>query len=422
MSLDNSFIRSIRNRTQFKERISSTPINLFTDKARELIKHMSRYFRQFKECSDIDYKDFMVWLREVVDPDPEDLILYQALMKDFEVPLSTEAEDFLTDRLRDSDLVYKVSEVITKWANGDEIEVIDTIKQLADKSSNNRQIDDGITVVTSSTNDILSHAGTDWGFEWELPLLKKAIRPAQPGDLILVAARPDSGKTTFLGDIIRPWSNQLDKLFPGENRCILWLNNEGPGNRIKLRMRQSALQMTIGEMSQLAADGEDIDRMYEQAVGPDRVVILDIHGKTTTQVDRMLAKYNPAVVVWDMLDKVRYSHEEAGRSVRTDEQLEALYSWVREMGVIRNCVNLVSTQLSGDAENMPYPHLGMLKDSKTGKQGTADAIITFGKVETYPNTRYIGLTKNKLALSSTVGRLGEIYFDGAKGVIAMPGD
>lgn len=238
--------------------------------------------------------------------------------------------------------------------------------------------------------------------------------------MILVAARPDSGKTTFLGSITRPWQQQIDEVFPGENRCILWLNNEGPGSRIKLRNVQSALALTIGELSQLASSGEDLDAMYREAVKEDRIVILDIHGKNTAQIERKIEEYRPAVIVWDMLDHVKYVSEDLARVTRTDEYLEGLYRWVREVGVRYCCVNLVSTQLSGDAENMQYPNLGMLKDSKTGKQGQADAIITFGFVSTYPNTRFIGMTKNKLNLGKTTGRLGEVIFDGARGQIKMP--
>ncbi len=424
MSIDSDLLRSIRYRQRFKERIGNNlPLYIFEDKTRDIVKLISRYFKTYKEAQVISKDEFISWVDELKGEKmtAADRTLFDALMEDFDEDLSAAAEQFLTERIQEYDLVYRASDIIEKWSNGDEIEVIEQLKVVADKAAFTRADRDGIKRVTESLSEILEHAGSDWGFEWSLPILAKAMRPAQPGDMILVAARPDSGKTTFIGDIVTPWLNQLDEIFPGENRCILWLNNEGPGTRIKLRNFQSALALTIEEISQIAANGEDLQGMYDKVVpNNDRLVILDIHQKNTAQVERKIAEYNPGVVVWDMLDKVRYVSEEITRNNRTDEYLEGLYSWVRETGVIYNCVNIVSTQLSGDAQNMQYPNLGMLKDSKTGKQGTADAIITFGSVDTYPLTRFIGLTKNKLNLGRASSRLGEVKFDGARGQITMP--
>lgn len=423
MSLDSEFLRSIRCRQKFKERIGSTPLYLFEEKTRDVVKLLSRYFRQYKSCEVVDKADFLTWVNEIKGDGftDTDRTLYAALMDDFEEPLSTAAEQFLTERLQESDLVYRASDIIEKWANGDEIEIIEQLKVVTDKAAFSRADRDGIVRVTESIEEILAHAGSNWGFNWRLPLLSKAMRPAQPGDMILVAARPDSGKTTFIGDIVRPWLDELDEVFPGEGRCVLWLNNEGPGTRIKLRNYQSALGLTISEVDEMARTKGKLDEEYSRIItNHDRLIILDVHQKNTAQIERKIAEFNPGVIVWDMLDKVKYVTEDAFRNTRTDEYLEGLYSWVRESGVIYNCVNIVSTQLSGDAENMQYPHLGMLKDSKTGKQGTADAILTFGAVDTYPRTRFIGLTKNKLNMGRATSRLGEVVFDGARGLISMP--
>lgn len=421
MSLDSTFLRSIRRRDMFKERVGVTPLYLFEEHTRGLVKKFSRYFKEHKSCELINKDDFLLWHREVYSNTTDsDYVLIGALLADFECPTSREAEEFLTERLRDSDVVYRTADIIERWSNGDEIEVVDQLKAVVDAAAYGGTFKSQHVVIEDSFTDILAASNDTSGFKWSLPILSEAMRPAQAGDMILVAARPDSGKTTFLCHIIQGWIRQLDEVFPGEERCILHLNNEGMGSRIKLRNVQVALGLTLTELSQLADAGEDIEANYNTVVGDaSRLVIVDIHGCTNVQVERIIQKYNPGVVVWDMLDKVKYVSE-GGRDSRTDEYLEGLYSWVREMGVVYKCVNVVSTQLSGDAENMQYPHLGMLKDSKTGKQGTADAIITFGSVDTYPRTRFIGLTKNKLNMGRATSRLGEVVFDGARGLITMP--
>jgi hypothetical protein len=83
---------------------------------------------------------------------------------------------------------------------------------------------------------------------------------------------------------------------------------------------------------------------------------------------------------------------------RTDQVLEGMYQWARELAVRYKLIALATSQISAEGDGLAYPTLGMLKDSKTGKQGAVDFIITLGKKNEimYENIRFIGLTKNKL--------------------------
>ena len=65
----------------------------------------------------------------------------------------------------------------------------------------------------------------------------------------------------------------------------------------------------------------------------------------------------------------------------------------------------------------------MLKDSKTGKQGACDAIITIGAVndQALERSRYIGCTKNKLVpTGAPKSPQQEMFFDGARGRYVEP--
>lgn len=121
MSLDSEFLRSIRHRSKFKERIGTTPLYLFEEKTRDIVKLMSRYFRQYKAAEVIEKDDFITWINELKGEKftDADKILFDALMEDFEYDLSAAAEQFLTERLQESDLVYKTADLIEKWSNGD---------------------------------------------------------------------------------------------------------------------------------------------------------------------------------------------------------------------------------------------------------------------------------------------------------------
>ncbi len=421
MLLDRDLLRSIRFRWRFKERVASLPLYIFEEQTRYLVKMFSAYFKQFKDCEVIDQEAFMTWLAVTQEAklDADALALTRKLLDGFERPLTDEAEQFLTERIHDSDAAYRAAQLVERFVAGEEVNIGDELRTIVDNHGRVLRRGDGIAEVSDAVGDILEATSYDSGLRWFLPGMAKVMRPAQPGDQILVAARPDSGKTSFLANLAAYWSPQLAEM--DDPRPILWLNNEGPGSRIKLRLYQTVLKATLEELDAYVKAGT-LEESYIKTIKSDRIRIFDIHGRNTAELERLFDRFNPAVIIYDMLDHVRYTGLDITRNTRTDEYLEGLYLWAREKAVQHSAISVISTQLSGDAENMPYPNLGMLKDSKTGKQGQADAIITLGMTQLNPLTRSIGLTKNKLTLGrkGSSARLGEVIFDGARGSYTMP--
>jgi replicative DNA helicase len=126
----------------------------------------------------------------------------------------------------------------------------------------------------------------------------------------------------------------------------------------------------------------------------------------------------PALVVFDMIDNIKFGGEANNNGQRTDQLLEAMYQWARLQGVKYDCGVIANSQISADGDGIQYPTLPMLKDSKTGKQGAADVIITIGTVNDpmLANSRYIGTTKNKKVRTGVgASPMQEVIFDGARG-------
>lgn len=428
MSLDTDLLRSMRIRWRFKERASNLPLYIFDQKTRFLIGEMSLYFRTFKDCEAIDKDTFIGWLfeRRADSIKETDKLLYKQLLLNFDKPLTEEAEQFLTSRITDADVVYRLMDIAERFNDGEEIDVGEELQTVTDiHRTATRVSGDDDAEVTVGVTEILESSGAEHGLLWPFAVLNDAMRPAQWGDNIIVAARPDVGKTSFLAACALSFAQQLPELEPDDNRPVLWLNNEGPGSRVKLRLWQCALRATLPELSDRSSAGT-LEQAYAAVAGDSsRIRIFDIHGWSTAKVERLIERVRPAAIIWDMADHIRYTGDAKVQAARTDEYLEGLYNWIRETGVRHHAVNLVSTQLSGDAENVGYPLLGMLKDSKTGKQGTADAIITIGFIDIKPTTRSLGLTKNKLNKGNSKGggrKLGELAFDGARGYFYVPSE
>jgi replicative DNA helicase len=191
------------------------------------------------------------------------------------------------------------------------------------------------------------------------------------------------------------------------------LNNEGPGRRIIPRLYQSALNLSMTEMKEQHQAGLLVSA-YREAVGRlDRIRVIDVHGFNTGQIEAILEESNPGVIVYDMIDNIRGFSGEA----RTDLQLEEMYKWARERSVKFDCIGLATSQISNDGDGMQFPTLGMLKDSKTGKQGACDFQLMIGASNDpgLAKSRFISLPKNKLRKpDGPSDPRAEVIFDGTR--------
>lgn len=197
------------------------------------------------------------------------------------------------------------------------------------------------------------------------------------------------------------------------DRNVLWLNNEGPGKRIIPRLYQAATGLSMTQMKE-EHSANRLEQAYIEVVGRrDRIRVMDIHGWGNAQVEQLIEEHNAGVCVFDMIDNINGFGSEA----RTDLQLEAMYQWGRERMVKFDCIGLASSQISAEGDNMQFPPMSALKDSKTGKQGACDFQIMIGSVNdpNMRNSRFIGIPKNKLRRADGPGNpQQEVLFDGTR--------
>lgn len=236
-------------------------------------------------------------------------------------------------------------------------------------------------LISTSIKDIHSAKQNDKGLRWRLGTLNRSIGSLRKGNFGFIFARPEAGKTTFLASEVTCMANQTDG-------NILWVNNEQPGSDVVWRC-YSAL---LGEGSgYLGAHLDDAEVEWRRQIG-DRLKFVDNPGITKAQIDALCKKYNPALIVFDQLDKVHGFDAE-----RYDLLMKAKYQWARELSkkygpVIGVC------QAGGTAENKRYLEMNDIDSSHTAKQGEADWILGIGKVNDagYESIRYINISKNKL--------------------------
>lgn len=430
MSIDITTLRILKHRDKYEKLIRGVPEKALDPHTRSLLRYFGRYFREMGDVQKIEHAPFMLWFR-MVNPKmtAEGYSIIEDVMEQAQQDESPGVEAGLMERLIAAEVAAETAEFLQQWNEGAEIdlylrfrELIESYEARLDRKVKNPQVLDPI-------EDLLKAEEDDTGLHWRMNCLNEHIKPLRPGDFVVVAARPDKGKTTFMADQLTHMAAQVDGLYPGENRSILWFNNEGPGNRIVLRNFQAALNATVEDLVKLSNTPADPDfahyktmvrQKYAQALGgrPGVLRVMDIHGFWNHEVEDLIATHRPAAVVFDMIDNIKFGGGTTNGGERTDQLLEAMYQWARLMGVKYDTAVLATSQISADGDGLQYPTLPMLKDSKTGKQGAADVIITIGSVNdpALARSRYMGVTKNKkVRTGKPMSPMKEVILDGDRG-------
>lgn len=243
--------------------------------------------------------------------------------------------------------------------------------------------------VSSDVSEVLSLASAP-GFEWRLEELNVSLGPLRKGDFVLVMAYVETGKTTFAADQVSHMATQVT-----DKRPVVWVNNEERSSKVMARVQQAALGITLKD---LRADPAVHTAAFEKLMGmKDRILIVknDAGLNSVDKLTPFLRDTNPALIVFDQLDKVSGMHY--GKEDREHLRLGRLYKWARELSHEYGPVIAISqSDASGAASK--FLTMDQLRGSKVDKPGEADAIITIGKSDNPAemNKRYIHVPKNKL--------------------------
>jgi replicative DNA helicase len=418
-------LRLLRTREKYDKLIRSVPKHVLDEKSAVILDDFGKFFREYPDVQDIPEEPFWLWFRSFGHPklNDEQRAFYKTFLSQVQQPVPPELEAGLMSRLVAADTAAKLVTLVEKFNEGEEIDLGAALRDTVERFELDTARKVKTPWVKDDINDLLKDDANDTGFHWRLPEINAGMRPLRSGDFGILAGRPDTGKTTFVTDQLTHFAGQVDAIFPGQQRTILWFNNEGPGKRIVSRLYQSALNATMSDLVRRSEAGT-VGQDYVKATGrPDIIRVFDIHDFWNHEVEDIIRTTPPAIIVFDMVDNIRFGGAANNNGQRTDQLLEAMYQWARVIGVKHDCVVLATSQISADGENLAYPSLSMLKDSKTGKQGAADFILTIGYLQDFPNSRYLGLTKNKLAREGGPKQLkAETVFDGSRGRYNSPSE
>jgi len=395
--IDVALLRVMRNKDSYSLLMPNIRSDVVDQRTYLLLKDFGKFFEV--SCNDvIDPAPFYSFFNSVHPQMSSEVRNFYRLIifNQLAIDPSPEITRSIYNRLLEYTLATDLMNLALQYQDGKEVDVIQRTGELHEKTLNSLKNTDEESFVSDDIDDLLQQDKNKEGLQFSLSCLRNNLRPLKTGDFVIVAARPDTGKTTFI-------ASQLHSLSQGLpiDKDIIWFNNEGEGNRIIRRVYQGVLQLTTEEMIALS-EQKKLKEKFSSLMGTDtRVRVKDCHGWNTTQVETFIRDRSPGLVIFDMIDNIRFG---GTTGVREDQRLESQYQWARELGVKYHFPVIATSQVNAQADEQAstrcFPEMHMLKDSRTGKQGAADLIIMIGRS---PDPvidecwRYISTPKNKFA-------------------------
>lgn len=410
---DTLILRALAHRLRYQQLLAHVPQDMLSPETRVMLQWFAVYFQTYPDHEFIQSQalESLVRLRSA-GADPASLEVTVHYCRLLAKPIDDDALSGVLSTLTELDFAGRAATLISEYERGGEVDIIHELDMLTREAKKSRTNSRASDYIDTPITQILAEVENDVGIKWHhIPLLNDHIGALQGGVSVAIGARPDKGKTSFVADTLTKWSPQCVDFF-GDHRPILWLNNEGKGTRIKPRLYQAALGMTMPEIIELSHQGI-LEARYMDAIGAglDYIRVKDIHGASMAQIEQIIEDVNPCVVVLDMIANVRMG---GAKGANKADIVEATWQQWRELQVIHDFIGLATVQISQEGGNQLYPSYSALKDSKTGIQGATDIILMLGSLDRADMQYLRGLStpKNKFATAGLPSYAqGEVEFD-----------
>ncbi len=218
--------------------------------------------------------------------------------------------------------------------------------------------------------------------EWSIApasLGKRIKGGVRPGHTIIMAARPERGKTLF--------GVNMAAGFLAQGAAVLYLANEDPMPDIIMRLLTN---LTGRSEDDIRNDPEGAMASAREA-GYDNAVFAGMAPGTPFEVEALVRKYEPDVVFVDQMRNI------AAQSENNTLRLEKVARELRNIARRHKCVMIGITQVGDSGRDTNYLNDGDIDGSNTGIPGACDVMVLIGCDEEYEkrDLRMINLAKNK---------------------------
>lgn len=221
------------------------------------------------------------------------------------------------------------------------------------------------------------------GLNWRLDCLNVSLGPIRKGNFGHIFARIETGKSAMWISEATYMASQLKN-----DEVIAIFFNEENKNDVIIRLYSAILNKTYGEI--LANPKKAKEDFYRK--GGDRLRFFDRPQLTKKEIEYILTKINPGLIIIDNMDKLQ-----GFTADRNDLVLWEIYKWGRKLAK-EYCPVLSVGQADATADGRKWINENQMDGGKTGKPSETDFTIGIGKIrdDGYEFIRYLHISRNKL--------------------------
>lgn len=353
----------------------------------ELIKDFQGYFEANKECKEINFEDFKTYFFVHKHPnlDEKKVEQYKEIINtisslpvdgtDYKAAIAAFEQQNLYRQLQmDMDNNVPINTITEKLST-----VQDKLNEI-----NNKDDPDNQPMDLKAALDFTNRTG---GLPWRLQCLQEHFGGGLiKGDFVIISGYVDSGKTSFVCSEVTHMAENLK-----DDEYVLWLNTEGNWQQLVPRLYCATLNCTRNDLTSHMEKAiiKYTEKMHGNA---NRIQVLNFQRKSIKDVEKLIKKRPPALIVFDLLDHIKgFSSTHDDESTRYGQ----LYQWARELAT-QVCPILAISQMNRNGNDNPYAPMTELSGSGEKKQAAGTAMIMIGSVQGNDTERYLSTPKNKI--------------------------
>ena len=365
-----------------------TPDKLFTKDIRKIKRTIDYAMQQFDKDLSFAELEGLFFTRETLTTANKDSYkrVFDKLRE--ETPMCSEVAHEVMSSLFRNVVGEEVANLGFDYVNGEKNTLEPLRNILTDYQDNfmpNLKVERGDISIDNLL--VANEIQSKWQFN--IPSLQRRVEGVAGGHLVLVGARPNTGKTSFHASLIASEGG-----FARQGARCLVLCNEEDYTRVGARYLSAASNMPMDLIKENYALAST---RYKPVY--DNIKIVDSTGKDMNWVEAVVKNYEPDIVVLDMGDKFANKTGADSHVYLKDAAIHA-----RNIAKQYGCAVIWMSQLSAEAEGKVMVDQSMLEGSKTGKASECDLMVLIsknqqieGEVDWSDNAeRHLVIAKNKL--------------------------
>ena len=374
-----TLLKALSNKSSFDSYRHLLNPKTLSNQSLLILRDYEAYFSNH-DVNEIDWKNFNTYFFQVRHPylDEKSILEYKEILDQLNsLQVNGEIKEIYKS-FEQQEYYQELQELLNRHIDAT------TLKESVDKFVDNINKDEKVESEDMDLNTALNYTDRSKGLLWRCQALREHFNGGLiQGDFGIIAGYVDTGKSSFIASELSFMGSQSTE------GSLLWLSNEGSYMSLLPRLYCAAIGCTEIELRKHL---EKAEKKYVEIMNGDknRIIIKDIQGWSYKDVENLIKKQKPKLVVIDLLDHLQGFDNKA-----EFERYNKLYQWAREIAT-KYCPILGVSQMNGDGENDPYAPMSRLRGSRVDKQAAATFQLHIGAKIGNNSVRYLSMPKNKI--------------------------